>query len=152
MLALCGSPNWVAQMCAARPFESTDALHAAADKIFDTLEPRDWMAAFAHHPKIGDLESLKAKYAGNEEWSGGEQSGVDSASEETLLALSKGNEDYEARFKYIFIVCASGKSAKEMLQLLQGRLDNEPDDELKIAAAEQQKITHLRMDKWLQEG
>ena len=152
MLALCGSPNWVAQMCAARPFDSADSLHSTADKIFDGLVREDWLAAFAHHPKIGDMESLKAKYAGNKAWSGGEQSGVDSADDKTLLALSKGNEDYESRFGYIFIVCASGKSADEMLQLLQARLGNEPKDELLIAAAEQRKITHLRLDKWLQES
>ena len=95
------------------------------------------------------MASLKAKYAGNDAWSEGEQAGVDAANEKTLLALAKGNEDYEARFDYIFIVCASGKSAREMLQLLETRLGNDPDAELAIAAGEQRKITHLRLDKWL---
>jgi len=150
LLGFCGSPHWVAQMCEARPFANADELHAAADTIFERLSKDDWLAAFAHHPKIGDLESLKAKFAGNAEWSGGEQAGVNQAEEATLVELTQGNEDYESRFGHIFIVCATGKSAAEMLALLKSRLPNNPDDELPIAAAEQRKITHLRIDKWLE--
>lgn len=150
LLGFCGSPNWVAQMCEARPFADADAIHSTADTVFKRLSKQDWLAAFAHHPKIGDLKSLKAKFAGNAEWSGGEQAGVNQADEATLLQLAKGNEDYEARFGHIFIVCATGKTAAEMLTLLKSRLPNEPGDELLIAAAEQTKITHLRIDKWLE--
>ena len=110
--------------------------------------PRDaWLEALESHPKIGDLESLRMKYAGNKEWSGGEQAGVNSADEATLVALAEGNETYEQRFGYLFVVCATGKSAAEMLALLQERLGNEADEEFTIACGEQRKITHLRLDK-----
>lgn len=151
MRALCGSETWVERMCAGRPFESDHQLREQVESTFDELADEDWLAAFAHHPKIGDLDSLKAKYAGNREWSGGEQAGVNAADEATLIALAKGNKEYESRFGYIFIVCASGKSAAEMLRLLKERLDNESSAELKLAAEEQRKITRLRLEKWLDE-
>lgn len=151
MRGLCGSATWMEKMCAARPFGSEKELRAKVEEVFDGLADDDWLEAFAHHPKIGDLDSLKAKFAGNREWSGDEQAGVNAADEATLVAIAKGNEEYESRFGYIFIVCASGKSAGEMLGLLQSRLGNEPNDELKIASVEQRKITRLRLEKWLEE-
>jgi 2-oxo-4-hydroxy-4-carboxy-5-ureidoimidazoline decarboxylase len=144
---LCGCGAWCEAMTSARPFAGPDALHAAADAAFDALADDGWLEAFACHPRIGDLESLRMKFAGNREWSRGEQSGVDSADERTIVALARGNDDYFARFGYLFIVCATGKSAAEMLGLLEARLTNDPADELRVAAAEQRKITHLRIDK-----
>ncbi|MEM1305813.1 MAG: 2-oxo-4-hydroxy-4-carboxy-5-ureidoimidazoline decarboxylase, partial [Planctomycetota bacterium] len=138
---------WCDRMAASRPFADPAAVTAAADWAFDAMPTPAWLEAFAAHPKIGDLDSLRMKYAGNREWSGGEQAGVAAADESVLHRLADGNTRYEDRFGYIFIVCASGKSAVEMLALLDARLDNDPAAELPIAAAEQRKITHLRLAK-----
>ncbi len=145
--ACCGASAWCGAMAAARPFADQAALHQQADFAFDRLATKDWLEAFACHPKIGDIDSMRMKYAGNAAWSRGEQAGVDQATEKLLRELAAANAAYEQRFGYIFIVCASGKSAAEMLELLRGRLDNPPEAELAIAAAEQRKITHLRLDK-----
>jgi len=110
----------------------------------------DWKEAFTHHPKIGDLDSLKKKFANTAVWASGEQSGVNTATDVILNALAEGNRLYEEKFGYIFIVCASGKSAEEMLGMLNERLKNNPEDEIRIAADEQNKITLLRLEKLLQ--
>lgn len=110
----------------------------------------DWKEAFTHHPKIGDIDSLREKVASTATWASGEQSGVNKASEETILALAAGNKLYEEKFGFIFIVCATGKSAEEMLAHLQQRLQHEPDEEIIIAADEQNKITKLRIEKLLE--
>src|SRR6185436_1014222 len=102
---------------------------------------------FAHHPKIGDRDSLRQRFARTAHLSEREQAGVDGASENVLEALAEGNREYERRFGHIFIVCASGKSADEMLELLGSRLPNPPDVEIRIAAEEQAKITDLRLKK-----
>ncbi|MEM9352149.1 MAG: 2-oxo-4-hydroxy-4-carboxy-5-ureidoimidazoline decarboxylase [Planctomycetota bacterium] len=143
----CGSAWWCEQMTEARPFADADAVTTAADAAFDQMPREAWLEAFAAHPQIGDLQSLRMKYAGNREWSAGEQSGAAGADEETLKRLAAGNAAYLQRFGYIFIVCATGKTAAEMLALLEARLDNAPEAELPIAAAEQRKITHLRLAK-----
>jgi 2-oxo-4-hydroxy-4-carboxy-5-ureidoimidazoline decarboxylase len=145
----CGADRWVELMENHRPFDSVAELHAAADKVFDQLSSADWLAAFACHPPIGDLDSLRMKFAGNRQWSHDEQQGVNAADEAAISALAAGNAAYRNRFGYIFIVCATGKSAAEMLELLTARLQNDPRSELTIAAAEQRKITHLRIDKLL---
>jgi 2-oxo-4-hydroxy-4-carboxy-5-ureidoimidazoline decarboxylase len=110
----------------------------------------DWKEAFTHHPRIGDLASLKEKFAGTAAWASGEQSGALSASDETLKALAEANRLYEEKFGYIFIVCATGKPAEEMLALLKERLNNNPEEEIRIAADEQNKITRLRIEKLLE--
>jgi 2-oxo-4-hydroxy-4-carboxy-5-ureidoimidazoline decarboxylase len=145
----CGARRWIEQMCAARPFRDRAALLAAAGRAAGGLERDDWLAAFAHHPRIGDLESLRAQFARTATWAGEEQRGASAASEATLLALAEGNRAYEARFGYIFIVCATGKSADEMLAMLRTRLPNDPDREIAVAAEEQMKITRLRLEKLL---
>jgi 2-oxo-4-hydroxy-4-carboxy-5-ureidoimidazoline decarboxylase len=137
----CGSRAWVRAMNALRPFASTEALMSAADEVWRGLGREDYLEAFAHHPAIGgDLAKLRDKF-----WSSQEQAGVQSASEETLRALRDGNLRYREKFGYVFLVCATGKSADEMLALLQVRLPNSPQDELPIAAAEHEKITRLRL-------
>lgn len=142
----CGSQRWVAAMLAARPFAATSAVLEAADRIWAALGRADYLEAFAHHPRIGaDLAALRARYASTAAWSHSEQSGVSHADEQTLEALRGQNLAYEVRFGYIFIVCATGKSAREMLALLSARLQNTPDVELAIAAAEQAKIMRLRL-------
>lgn len=143
----CGATWWCEEMVAARPFHDLNDLTTKSDATFDQMPDEAWLKAFAAHPRIGDFESLKMKYAGNKEWSGGEQVGAAAADDPTLHRLAEGNAAYEARFRYRFIVCATGKSAAEMLALLEARLDNDDATELRIAATEQRKITHLRLSK-----
>ncbi len=146
----CGAARWVEGMLARRPFGDDAALHCAADEVWAAMDRSDVLEAFSHHPRIGaDIDALRARFGskGDLQWSSGEQAGLSEADEDTLRALRDGNLAYEERFGFIFIVCASGKSAAEMLALLRSRLHNDPDDELRIAAAEQAKITHLRLEK-----
>ncbi len=147
MRRCCGAGWWCDAMVATRPFADGGAIAVAADTVFDAMPREAWLEAFTSHPKIGDLNSLRMKFAGNKEWSGGEQSGVNTADDATLQGLADGNDEYEKRFGYLFIVCATGKSAAEMLAILQSRLGNDPESEFSIAAGEQRKITHLRLAK-----
>ncbi len=145
----CGATNWVAALNARFPFATTADLYQQADEIWHALAETDWREAFTHHPKIGDVTALKEKFASTAQWAEGEQGAVKQASADVLEALAAGNAAYEAKFGYIFIVCATGKSAAEMLALLQTRLPNQADEELKIAMGEQAKITRLRLEKLL---
>jgi 2-oxo-4-hydroxy-4-carboxy-5-ureidoimidazoline decarboxylase len=147
----CGAARWAEQMATRRPFADPDAVFAAALEVARGLAQSDWLEAFAAHPRIGDLDSLRSKFAHTASWSAREQQSVASAAEATLRALAAGNEAYQAKFGHIFIVCASGKTADEMLALLEQRLGNAPADELRVAAAEQEKITRLRLQKLLQD-
>lgn len=132
------------------PADNPEELLEKAEEIWYECSEDDWKEAFAQHPKIGDVESLTGKFASTAQWASGEQSGVKAATAETIAALAEGNRLYEEKFGYIFIVCATGKPAEEMLGLLQQRLNNEPEDEIRIAAAEQNKITKLRIIKLLE--
>ena len=141
----CGSRRFVELMAAQLPFADANQALAAADRAFDDLADEDWLEAFAAHPRIGDLASLKEKYRRSLDLSAREQSGAADASDTVLKQLAEGNRAYEERFGYLFIVFASGKSAREMLGLLEARLDNEPQHELTVASREQRKITRLRL-------
>ncbi len=143
----CGSTVWSTKLVARRPFHSIIELKTDSDKIWLQCEETDWLEAFTHHPKIGDVKSLTEKFATTKEWASNEQSGVNEASTFTIDKLSEGNRAYEEKFGFIFIVCATGKSAAEMLSLLEVRLSNEQSTEIKIAMQEQNKITQLRIDK-----
>jgi 2-oxo-4-hydroxy-4-carboxy-5-ureidoimidazoline decarboxylase len=145
----CGAPAWVATLNQQFPFASAAALYEAAERTWHNLAEADWREAFAHHPKIGDVNALKEKFASTATWAAGEQGAVKQASPETLESLAAGNDDYERKFSYIFIVCATGKSAAEMLALLQARLPNDPSQEIHVAMREQAKITRLRLQKLL---
>ncbi len=145
----CGSTHWVAGMLRRRPFADKPAALAAAGAAWAETEEKDWIEAFAHHPRIGGKDALRAKFAATKAWAQGEQAAVAAADEATLDALERGNADYEARFGFIFIVCATGKSAAEMLALLNDRLPNDRPTELLIAAGEQNKITTIRLEKLL---
>ena len=145
----CGSSVWAENMVVLFPVTDPSTLFAAAVEIWRNCSEKDWREAFTHHPKIGDIEGLKKKFAATEAWASAEQSGTGSASLEVLEALAKGNRIYEEKFGYIFIVCATGKSAAEMLGLLRERLGNEPEEEILIAMGEQEKITRLRLEKLL---
>lgn len=145
----CGSTAWVNKMYALLPFEDLVELLNDVEEQWETCGEADWLQAFAHHPKIGDIDSLKKKFTATAQWAGSEQGTVAQASEETLQALAKGNDDYEKKFGFIFIVCATDKSAAEMLAMLQQRLPNSREEEIQIAAGEQNKITQLRIQKLL---
>jgi 2-oxo-4-hydroxy-4-carboxy-5-ureidoimidazoline decarboxylase len=146
-LRCCGSARWAGTMTSLRPFASAAALHSAAEQAGRDLERDDWLEAFAAHPKIGDLDALRARFATTAAMAGREQAGVAGAPDEVLRALAEGNRLYEERFGFIFIICATGKSAGEMLDALRQRLGNDPADEIAIAAAEQAAITRLRLER-----
>ena len=146
-LKCCGSKRWAEAMTARRPYESIEELTRTANEIWWSLEQSDWLEAFRSHPKIGEKKAAKAVSEEAQKWSGQEQAAVQTASRQTLDSLAKLNHDYEARFGFIFIVCASGKSAGEMLALLRKRLQNDIQTELPVAAAEQAKITEIRLKK-----
>jgi 2-oxo-4-hydroxy-4-carboxy-5-ureidoimidazoline decarboxylase len=148
----CGAQAWVAGMRAARPFRDRAGLFEAADRVAAGLGRSDWLEAFAHHPRIDDRETQARRFAATATWAGDEQGRVAGAATTTLDALAEGNRAYEERFGYIFIVCATGKSAEEMLAMLRARLGNEPEAELAIAAREQRAITRLRLEKLLEEA
>lgn len=148
LLRCCGSSRWVDAMLAARPFASPRALLEQAELAWRSLQPRDYLEAFAHHPEIGaDLDELRRKFASTADLSQAEQAGAAGASEATLHALRRQNQAYRERFGYAFIVCATGKSAEQMLALLELRLLNVPEVEMGVAADEQAKITRLRLQK-----
>jgi 2-oxo-4-hydroxy-4-carboxy-5-ureidoimidazoline decarboxylase len=132
-------------MMALRPFRSDQALYDAARREWFALGPDDWKDAFAAHPRIGDRENLRARFSSTHQLSESEQAGVRAASDDVLDALAANNAEYEQRFGYIFIVCATGKSADEMLDLLRARLQNDLPSELRVAAFEQARITELRL-------
>ena len=141
--------RWVNAMVAGRPYTSPEALKARATQVWSSLGESDYLEAFEAHPMIGDVDSLRKKYASTKTIAAGEQAGAAAASEETLQRLALLNREYLAKFGFIFIVFATGKSAAEMLALLEARIANTRDDEVQNAAAEQLKITLLRIDKLL---
>lgn len=128
-------------------FTSLEEIKKESDRIWFSLSEKDWKEAFTHHPKIGDVESLKKKFASTSVWATAEQSGINAASDEILSELKNQNEMYENKFGYIFIICATGLSADQMLSSIKTRMINNPAFEIRIAATEQNKITHLRLDK-----
>jgi 2-oxo-4-hydroxy-4-carboxy-5-ureidoimidazoline decarboxylase len=145
----CGSTAWVNRMIQFFPADDlVELLEDAEEQWYQCMEA-DWKEAFAHHPEIGDVESLKKKFVSTAQWAAGEQGGAVTASKETLEALAAGNKLYKEKFGYIFIVCATGKTAEEMLSILETRLPNSPEEEIKIAMDEQNKITKLRVEKLL---
>jgi len=146
----CGSKAWVERMLPFVPAEDMVELLEDAEEQWWKCGPGDWKEAFTHHPRIGDVESLKKKFASTANWAADEQGGIKGANEETLKAFAEANKKYEEKFGYIFIVCATGKSAEEMLGMLELRLKHDPDEELEIAADEQNKITKLRIEKMLE--
>jgi 2-oxo-4-hydroxy-4-carboxy-5-ureidoimidazoline decarboxylase len=145
----CGASSWVDGMILSRPFIFKEALKEKADEEWSKVNHGDLMEAFSHHPRIGDIDSLKKKFASTAKWASGEQGSVTSASEEVIYELKQMNDEYFEKFGYIFIICASGKSAEEMLFELNARINNDPEKEIWIAAEEQRKIMHLRIEKLL---
>lgn len=133
-----------------RPFHSAEELFISAKTAASSMTRDDWFEAFSHHPRIGDREALRAKFAqSGSSQEAGEQQGIEGAPDEVLDRLASQNRAYEQKFGYIFLVCATGKSATEMLELLEARLHNDPADEFTVAISEHNKITHLRLEKLL---
>jgi OHCU decarboxylase len=140
LAACCGSARWAAAVAARRPFASATQLFATADDVWQALDRADWREAFGRHPRIGDKASG---------WAGDEQSASRDASAETKSRLADLNRQYERKFGFVFLIFATGKSASEILATLERRLQNDADAELRVAAAEQAKITRLRLEKLL---
>ena len=148
----CGSSRWAQAMVRARPFPSVVALMDLGDAVWVSLDAADWFEAFAAHPRIGEAPaSVGSSETISTGWEGEEQSGARLADANSRRRLAEGNGRYEARFGYIFIVCATGKSVEQMLEMLEARLKNDPHEELRIAAEEQRQITRLRLGKLLDE-
>ncbi|MEO7307429.1 MAG: 2-oxo-4-hydroxy-4-carboxy-5-ureidoimidazoline decarboxylase [Ferruginibacter sp.] len=147
LLSCCGSSTWVAMMMKRFPFAGeTSLVETAMDTWYNECNGTDWLESFTHHPKIGDVKSLTKKFAGKE------QASVAAASKKTIASLANANKEYEAKFGFIFIVCATGRSASDMLRLLEDRLSNTIGEELHIAMGEQMKITILRFQKLITDG
>lgn len=151
-LKCCGSMRWAGRMSDARPFGNLEHLTREADRIWQSLTEQDWLEAFRAHPKIGERKAAAIQSPQAVSWSAQEQSQAQKAADETKAAIAEGNSTYEDRFGFIFIICATGKSAEEILTDLNRRLTNDAQTEMGIAAAEQQKIMHLRLEKLIQAG
>jgi OHCU decarboxylase len=148
-LKCCGSTRWARALAEGRPFETLDDVLAEADRVWWSLNEADWLEAFRAHPKIGEKKAAVTQSVEAQKWSAQEQSGVAQASAETIDELAERNREYEDRFGFIFIVCASGKSSEEMLGIINERIRNDAETELRTAATEQSKITRLRLEKLL---
>jgi OHCU decarboxylase len=146
-LKCCGSKRWARAMTHRRPYAGVEDLTLTSDKIWWSLDRADWLEAFRSHPKIGGKKAAEIVSEQSQQWSGQEQAGVASAAQQTRDELAQLNREYEAKFGFIFIICATGKSADEMLANLRRRMQNEIETELPIAAAEQAKITEIRLKK-----
>jgi 2-oxo-4-hydroxy-4-carboxy-5-ureidoimidazoline decarboxylase len=140
----CSSVRWAGMMSTLRPFKNESELYQAADSVWWELSSPDWLEAFSHHPKIGE----RSKDA----WASQEQAGAKDASQRIKDELAKWNTEYEKRFGFVFLICATGKQAGEMLAQMEKRMNNEPAAELKVAAGEQAKITRLRLERLLDPG
>jgi len=147
LLQCCGSKRWAQEMANRRPYQSLETLISTADDAWWSLSPDDWLEAFRSHPKIGEKKPAESVSAQSSAWSGQEQAAVSNASRDTIDSLAALNHAYEQKFGFIFIICATGKTSEEMLSALRERLEHDPAAELRIAAAEQSKITELRLKK-----
>ena len=151
LLSCCAAQRWANAVVKQRPFANEEDLFMAADKVWATMGEPDWMEAFRAHPRIGERKAAAAS-AQSKQWSGQEQASVHTAHSETLSELAVSNARYEELFGFTYIVCATGKSAEEMLQILHRRLASDRPSELREAAEQQRQITQIRMRKWLQGG
>ena len=147
LMDCCSCARWAAKMNAQRPFADVSALFYEADRHWQSLAREDWLEAFSHHPQIGEKAATGSE--SHRQWAAGEQAGARVATEDVKTRMARGNRLYYERFGYIYIVCATGKSAEEMLALLEERLQNDPARELPIAAEQQRQITRIRLEKLL---
>ena len=166
ILPCCGSKAWSREIAARRPFPDEGALMAASDEVWRSLSESDWMEAFNSHPRIGESKigesrivesrigessTLNSSVQLPSAWAAQEQKKVAHAGDAVKIALAEGNREYENKFGRIFIVCATGRSAAELLEILRRRLQNDARTELLEAAEQQRQITQIRLRKWLQE-
>ncbi len=149
IVGCCGSRAWARRIVSRRPLGDEAALLAASDEIWRGLSEADWTEAFRSHPRIGESSAEEAMEGRSAEWSAQEQSGVATGGGGVKTALADANRDYERRFGRIFIVCATGKSAAEILAILRQRLQNDVVTELHEAAEQQRLITQIRLKRWL---
>jgi len=149
ILPCCGSENWAAGMASKRPIQDELSLMETSDTVWRGLPESDWLEAFRSHPRIGESRAEANSVAQSSAWSEQEQQKAASADEAMKLALKWGNREYEQKFGRIFIVCAAGKSAGEILEILRRRLHNDAAVELRQAAEEQRQIMQLRLKKWI---
>ncbi len=147
VLACCGSSRFARELADARPFADVNSLEAKADAIWWSLAEQDWLEAFACHPRIG--ESAKHGSQQFAAWSAEEQSKAQSGGDAALSSIAARNREYEDRHGFLYIVCASGRSAGDLLALLEQRIGNTREAELREAAEQQRQITHIRFRKWL---
>jgi 2-oxo-4-hydroxy-4-carboxy-5-ureidoimidazoline decarboxylase len=145
----CGSKVWSEEMAGRRPYGDVTTLLAASDETWSNLAAADWMEAFRSHPRIGETRAARSASAQSATWSSQEQRDVAAAGEAVRSALAEANQRYEQRFRHIFIVCATGKSAPEILEILLSRLHNDQQTELREAVEQQRQIIHIRLEKWL---
>lgn len=150
VLPCCGSMAWARELAARRPLQDEASLLAASEEIWNSLGQPDWVEAFAKHPRIGERKAPAVASAQSASWSEQEQRNVASAGDALQEALAEANREYERRFGRVFIVCATGKGASAILDILRRRLQNDDATELREAAEEQRKITDLRLKKWLE--
>ena len=151
MLACCGATRWAAAIVGARPIHTSESLHTTADTIWSAMQESDWLEAFAAHPRIGSRKPATHASSQSATWSNQEQSSTQTATEQTLSHLAALNAQYETRFGFTCIICATGKSADKMLAILERRLSSDRASELNEAAEQQRQITHIRLKKWLAE-
>jgi 2-oxo-4-hydroxy-4-carboxy-5-ureidoimidazoline decarboxylase len=149
LVKCCGSSSWVEEMASKFPVKNEQMLLDHARDTWFSCSKADWLEAFSHHPLIGDLDSLRRKFASTAEWAAGEQSSVTQASSDIIETLARWNARYQEKFGYIFIICATGKTAKEILAMLATRLSHNKEEEIKTAMVEQFKITEIRLKKLL---
>jgi 2-oxo-4-hydroxy-4-carboxy-5-ureidoimidazoline decarboxylase len=150
ILPCCGSRAWADGMAKGRPLPDEATLITASDGVWQGLTESDWLEAFRSHPRIGESRSPKAALPQSAAWSEQEQRNVADANDAVRVALADGNRAYERRFDRIFIVCATGKSPAEILEILRRRLENDDQNELQEAVEQQRQITQIRLRKWLQ--
>jgi 2-oxo-4-hydroxy-4-carboxy-5-ureidoimidazoline decarboxylase len=149
ILACCGSRTWAASMASKRPIQDEASLLATSDVVWQSLSETDWLEAFGSHPRIGETRAENTGPAQSSTWSAQEQQKAATGDEAVKRALKWGNREYEQKFGRIFIVCATGISASEILEILRRRLHNDEATELRQAAEEQRQIMHIRLKKWL---
>lgn len=147
LMDCCGSARWATRVATRRPYATVEALHKTADSIWWNLERADWLEAFSHHPRIGEKPESGSEFA--RQWAEREQTGTRAATDEVKARLARANRAYFEKFGYIYIVCATGKSAEAMLAILNQRLQNDPPSEISIAAEQQRLITRIRLEKLL---
>lgn len=149
LMSCCAAHRWALSVATLRPFKDEETLFMIADFIWDKMQEPDWMEAFRAHPRIGERKPVEASTQ-SKAWSSQEQAVVHDSHAEILAELAAGNLRYEKQFGFTYIVCATGKSTEEMLAILQSRLANDRQTELREAAEQQRKITQIRLRKWLQ--